>query len=239
MPIKFNKKGGDGYSVNVNEAIGTSPAISRYSNNYRPVFTGSLLEGGGGMDAEDSVFPSILQNGGKSQNDDLKQLPFIRDLAIKIKSHDIPIKNLVKFNTHLFLKNLSSINKKNSEKAVYLKSKIERIQKGLASLGDRNMILLSSILVLDNFERENKKEQKGGGDSVVEVGTGLLLATAFLLLMKKTFIKNNKNLLDSKIFHILSSLSFSVFGKKSMLKEMGSKKMSRKKMSHKKMSSNK
>ena len=42
---KANKqKGGDGYVINVNEAIGGLPAFSRYSNNYRPIFDGELLQ---------------------------------------------------------------------------------------------------------------------------------------------------------------------------------------------------
>ena len=45
---KVNKqKGGDGYVINVNEAIGGLPAFSRYSNNYRPIFDGELLQNGG------------------------------------------------------------------------------------------------------------------------------------------------------------------------------------------------
>ena len=46
--FKKNKKiGGDGYVVNVNEAIAGLPAYSRYSNNYRPIFDGELLQNGG------------------------------------------------------------------------------------------------------------------------------------------------------------------------------------------------
>ncbi len=47
--VKKNKmqKGGDGYVINVNEAIGGLPAFSRYSNNYRPIFDGELLQNGG------------------------------------------------------------------------------------------------------------------------------------------------------------------------------------------------
>jgi len=41
------QKGGDGYVINVNEAIGGLPAFSRYSNNYRPIFDGELLQNGG------------------------------------------------------------------------------------------------------------------------------------------------------------------------------------------------
>jgi hypothetical protein len=46
--FKKNKQsGGDGYVVNVNESIGGLPAYSRYSNNYRPIFEGQLLQNGG------------------------------------------------------------------------------------------------------------------------------------------------------------------------------------------------
>ena len=41
------QNGGDGYVINVNEAIGGLPAHSRYSNNYRPIFDGELLQNGG------------------------------------------------------------------------------------------------------------------------------------------------------------------------------------------------
>ena len=41
------QNGGDGYVINVNEAIGGMPAHSRYSNNYRPIFAGELLQNGG------------------------------------------------------------------------------------------------------------------------------------------------------------------------------------------------
>lgn len=46
--VKKNKQlGGDGYVTNVNEAIGGLPGITRYSNNYRPIFDGELLQNGG------------------------------------------------------------------------------------------------------------------------------------------------------------------------------------------------
>ncbi len=44
---KKNLKGGDGYAINVNEAIGGKPAFTRYSSNYSPVFLGELLQDGG------------------------------------------------------------------------------------------------------------------------------------------------------------------------------------------------
>lgn len=45
--MKNKQTGGDGYVINVNESIGGRPAFTRYSNNYRPVFDGELLQNGG------------------------------------------------------------------------------------------------------------------------------------------------------------------------------------------------
>ena len=45
--VQKKQSGGDGYVINVNESIGGMPAFSRYSNNYRPIFTGELLQNGG------------------------------------------------------------------------------------------------------------------------------------------------------------------------------------------------
>ena len=61
---KANKqKGGDGYVINVNEAIGGLPAFSRYSNNYRPIFDGELLQNSGdgySVDPNIDIFLSSL-----------------------------------------------------------------------------------------------------------------------------------------------------------------------------------
>ena len=65
--------GGDGYVINVNEAIGGRPGITRYSNNYRPVFDGQLLQNGGGncgcSNASDdpTIFDLIQQQGGNKK----------------------------------------------------------------------------------------------------------------------------------------------------------------------------
>jgi hypothetical protein len=45
-------KGGDGYSAIVNHPIGGMLSYSRYSNNYRPVFEGELLQNGAGDDCK-------------------------------------------------------------------------------------------------------------------------------------------------------------------------------------------
>ncbi len=42
-----NMKGGDGYAVNVGQAIAGRPSYIRYTDNCKPVFNGSLLQNGG------------------------------------------------------------------------------------------------------------------------------------------------------------------------------------------------
>jgi hypothetical protein len=87
--------GGDGYVINVNEAIGGRPGITRYSNNYRPVFDGQLLQNGGGdCGCSDSSDPSIfdlIQKGGNKVNDKLKKKT-IKNKSIKKDIDNEPIK---------------------------------------------------------------------------------------------------------------------------------------------------
>ena len=85
--------GGDGYVINVNEAIGGRPGITRYSNNYRPVFDGQLLQNGGGDcgcsgSSDPSVFDLIQQGG----NDKLKKKTIPKTIKNKsIKKENIEI----------------------------------------------------------------------------------------------------------------------------------------------------
>ena len=116
--------GGDGYSVNVNQPIGSLPSISRYSNNYRPVFTGELLKGGSKYDENEDVFPTVLQNGGSSNKNPLKQFPVLRELSKSISKTKISTKKLVNFNTTLFL---NSINPSKTKKLQNEKKTIKNI----------------------------------------------------------------------------------------------------------------
>jgi hypothetical protein len=60
------QNGGDGYSVNVNRSIGGLPGFTRYSNNYKPVFDGDLLQTGGDCGCGDST--PMIENGLLQQN---------------------------------------------------------------------------------------------------------------------------------------------------------------------------
>jgi hypothetical protein len=80
MKKKNIKVGGDGYVINVNEAIGGLPAYSRYSNNYRPVFCGDLLQCGeqsGGLNkklSENLVNKNLINKKLINKNNKLNKL---------------------------------------------------------------------------------------------------------------------------------------------------------------------
>jgi hypothetical protein len=55
-------KGGDGYSANPFQPIGGRMSYPRYSNNYRPVFWGELLQNGGHSDSNCGCTKSSSEN---------------------------------------------------------------------------------------------------------------------------------------------------------------------------------
>ena len=64
--------GGDGYSVNPSEIIAGMPTYPRYSNNYRPIFDGQLLNDNTSSDkfiydnttSDKYIYDMVIQNGG-------------------------------------------------------------------------------------------------------------------------------------------------------------------------------
>jgi hypothetical protein len=111
---KENLKGGDGYSINVNQAIGGLPAFSRYSNNYRPVFEGELLQNGGGCGCKkkktSSIYDLIKMQGGNKNKNKKSQFDAIREVTYSLT----PLKtnSLKKIITKLFLYDLMNKNKR-------------------------------------------------------------------------------------------------------------------------------
>jgi len=68
-------KGGDGYAGIPNQPIGGMLSYSRYSNNYRPVFEGELLQNGAGDDCECNKNPlkKYFQFNHKSKGREVKR----------------------------------------------------------------------------------------------------------------------------------------------------------------------
>ena len=187
--IKNKQSGGDGYVINVNEAIGGLPSYTRYSNNYRPVFIGELLQNGGdgySMDVTDKniggqpiiskytysdtpVFKGeLLQN---KVND-----PLIYDL-INIQNGGKLKKNITQFHA---IKEISYILlplqldqliilivkivlhlliKLKPRKAIQLGGYAKQLQDILAPLGKNNLLVLASLLLLHHFAIESNKKK--------------------------------------------------------------------------------
>lgn len=180
-----NQKGGDGYSVNPNEAIGGRPSYPRYSNNYAPVFEGELLQNGGNCDCNCSItgntqlLKDSLQNGGScgcnskvnnNQSDDsifnlikmqggsnvkLTQFDAVKEVSQFLAP--LSLNSLKKLITKIFLYDLSF---KNQKKSKQLGGYSMELQKIIAPLGKSNLLVIAGLLLLHHFAVEKKQEEK-------------------------------------------------------------------------------
>lgn len=178
--------GGDGYVINVNEAIGGMPAFTRYSNNYRPIFDGELLQNGGGncgcsnKSDDPTVFDLIQQQGGKKKISKIKKsvkTTIKKDVEEtekknikKSKKADITqfhaIREVAYILTPLSLKALIilivklvlfTLSKIRPRKVIQLGGYVEQLQEIIAPLGKNNLLVLASLLLLHHFAIETKK----------------------------------------------------------------------------------
>lgn len=165
---KQNKqKGGDGYTINVNQAIGGLPAFSRYSNNYSPVFVGELLQNGGkrgkncGCEKSkknESIYDLIkLQGGNKNKNNKISQFEAIREVSKQLT----PLKtnSLKKLITKLFMHDLTKTRKFNIINR-QLGGYSTQFQNIIAPLGRNNLLVIASLLLLHHFAVESIKNKK-------------------------------------------------------------------------------
>ena len=186
--FKKNKQtkqnGGDGYVINVNEAIGGLPAFSRYSNNYRPIFPGELLPDIGNKLLDipqidhninwlDSNWNLDQQNGGCGEGETgggnkcncSKEDPSIFDL-IKQKGGN-----------------------KNKNKITQFEA-ISTLSHSLSSLSTQSLSSLITELFLNNLSKNKPKKSKQLGGNIMQLqeilaplGKNNLLVLAGLLLL--------------------------------------------------------
>lgn len=205
------QKGGDGYVVNVNEAIGGTPAFSRYSNNYRPIFDGELLQkGGDGYSFEPNVdidgmpgikrytyndtpiFKGSLLNGGYK---------FLKmqsggggDCGCNgVKKNDVDIFDLIKMNGGV---------KDNERKQFYA---IKEVATLLTPLSTKSLLSINSKIFLNNLSEKKKQKYKqlGGYTNQIEsilapLGKNNLLVLASLLLLHYFAVESRKKEIKSK-----------------------------------------
>ena len=150
MNIIKKQNGGDGYSVNINQSIAGMPSYSRYSNNYKPIFDGELLQNGGQYN-DPLIYDLIVQQGGEK----ITQFSAIKKLS-ELLIH-LPINSLLKLNVNLFLDNL---NKSNSKKSKQFGGYTSELEKFLLPLGKNNLIVTSALLLLNYFAVNTNKSEK-------------------------------------------------------------------------------
>jgi len=213
MPKKNNKQlGGDGYVINVNQSIGGLPAYSRYSNNYRPIFDGELLQNGGdgysvnilkdigGMPEFDRyaygdapIFEGdLLKNGGGEDCRCKKNDPTIFDL-IKQSGGKLKKKTVTQFTAIKYIS--------------YIISRFE--------IGPLISLIISIFLKDLSYRKPRKTKQLGGyigelSDILAPLGKNNLIVLASLLLLhhfavEKSNIKIFKNQQGGENFNNLLS----------------------------------
>ena len=201
--------GGDGYVINVNEVIGGRPGITRYSNNYRPVFDGQLLQNGeellqsseellqsgvgdcGCSGSDPSIF-NLIQQGGNKVNDKLKKkTKTIKNKSIKKENIDKNINN----------KQIKKeIRPKNIKKEPITQfHAIREVAYILTPLSLKALIILIVKLVLFILSKiKPKRSIQFGGfveklqEIIAPLGKNNLLVLASLLLLHHFAVESNK-----------------------------------------------
>ena len=221
-----NIKGGDGYSANPFQPIGGRMSYPRYSNNYRPVFWGELLQNGGRNDSncncnksskEQNIFSLIKQNGG---NPAITQVNAINEVSQLLA----PLGTGALISTIMLIFLYHCTNKK-PRKGVQLGGYTHDLESILAPLGKNNLLVLASLFLLHHFAVMNKKESKinkgsklkkiqSGGEIIHSLLNSLLNpnGSSVIDVINDSF-KNNKknggNKLSSYVKHLGNDSFFS------------------------------
>jgi len=187
-------KGGDGYSLNPSKSIGGLMGVSRYSNNYSPVFLGELLQNGG----EDgySVNPSNEVGGQpiitRYTDEDMTKGCSIKQSGGKDcgcssrKTEDPSIFDLIKL--------------KGGNKELFSQfAAIQALSHLLTPLTINNLVFLIVKLFLNilNVEKLRKSKQLGGyisqlQDIIAPLGKNNLLVLSSLLLLHYFAVETQK-----------------------------------------------
>lgn len=176
---KNNQRGGDGYSVNVNEVIGGRPSFPRYSYNYSPVFYGELLQNGAGnkdkncgcVKKEKTIFDIVAKYGGRHNGKNNKtnktniqrggntekptQFNAIREVSKSLLP--LSTNSLKKLITKTFLEDLSNNKPMKSKQLGGFSNQLSNI---LAPLGRNNLLVIAALLLLHHFAVEQKNNVK-------------------------------------------------------------------------------
>jgi hypothetical protein len=208
--------GGNGYTINVNEQIGKLPSITKYTNNFQPIFEGELLQNGGKCNCvkknnDTSVFNLIKpQKGGNQRNNIISpQFYAIKKLAILLKS--IPTNNLIILIIELFINIHPTKNSKYNK--IHLYNKIKH-------LGKMNLLILTSMLLLHFFSMESMNKNKNKNKNIYTLHN--ILKPKITFILKDSFSNKKSNSKNSlkKYVNSLNKESFYANGMMVNLKKL-------------------
>jgi hypothetical protein len=158
------QKGGDGYVINVNESIGGMTGHMRYSNNYRPIFEGSLLKGGKREDKESkSVYEIVMEK--ENQKGGFSPFPAIQSLTQILAP--LGTKALVSL---VLLMGMYEFQVKKPEFKKQCGGYTSSLTEILAPLGKNNLLVVVAILLLHTFTVQQRKKEKVGKESRMKGG---------------------------------------------------------------------
>ena len=193
-----NIKGGDGYSANPFQPIGGRMSYPRYSNNYRPVFWGELLQNGGHSDSncncdksskEQNIFSLIKQNGGNPAITQVNAINEVSQLLAPLGAGALISTIMLVFLYHC-------TNKK-PRKGVQLGGYTPNLESILAPLGKNNLLVLASLFLLHHFAVMNKKESKiNKGSKLKKIQSGGEIIQSLLNSLLNPNGSNNSSVID-------------------------------------------
>jgi hypothetical protein len=204
---KKNKKvikGGDGYSVNIEDSIAGLPEYKRYSYNTRPVFNGDLLQNGGDgyvVNVGESIgglpaYPRYSNNYRPIFEGELLQNGGGEDCGCK-SSKDPTIFDLIK--------KQGGGSKNKNKKEITQFHAIREVSYILEPLSSESLTKLSINIFLNdlNKTKPRKTKQLGGFVSSLEnviapLGKNNLLVLSALLLLHHFAVDTNKNITENK-----------------------------------------
>ena len=198
-------KGGDGYSFNPNQPIGGMMSHPRYSNNYRPVFWGELLQNGGHSDSncncdnsskEQNIFSLIKQNGGNPAITQVNAINEVSQLLAPLGAGALISTIMLVFLYHC-------TNKK-PRKGVQLGGYTPDLESILAPLGKNNLLVLASLFLLHHFAVMNKKESKiNKGSKLKKIQSGGEIIQSLLNSLLNPLGSNNSG--NSSVIDIINN----------------------------------
>jgi hypothetical protein len=214
------QKGGDGYVINVNESIGGMSGHTRYSNNYRPIFEGSLLRGGNQerintidsmnrMNHNRTIYEMIQEENRRNniqQGGGFSPFPAIQSLTNTLAP--LGINSLISL---ILLMGLYDFQVRRPSFKKQMGGYTSSLTEILAPLGKNNLLVVVAILLLHTFTVQYRKKEETPKTRIKK--GGFLLEKEISDMFDS--LKEGKEYIFQKIHSFIGTNSTQVGGKKS------------------------